>query len=663
MTDPISPRLQIWKEEGDPSQGSRDINPASLPAPPARVEPTPEEQLAILREILLREQSQRLDGMESTQREMEVTSGKLADMLPQAVQDSTQTGDRLAEALSPTLTKSFQELVKSDPQALVDVISPILFPTIRAAIRDAIKAMVQTLNQALESSMSWQSLAWRWESWRTGRPFAEVVLLHSLLYRVEQVLLVHRQTGVLLQHVSNSNDGKDADVISGMLTALQDFARDSFGVAEEEPLRELQVGDTTVYAAQGNATLLCAVIQGNPSPEVREKLRETSDAIHSRFARELRAYRGDNNDFVSCRPLLESCLLSAYEARKASPVAKYFARMATAIIFLSVCGLLAWGMYRGWELRQAQHVKTALQLLRPPSDILIKNQGQVLRAEGEAPRAWLEFAATQAQYLPQGLKLDLTRVKDRDQAWYVYLEQLRATPGIAITRAEILNEEYVVEGFRDAHVSEDSISPQRSGLNPELVTQHWRLFEAQEPEFKRMRLVEMLALPPEVLAEFAGEILHLRGSASHDWLESAKGKVSALGLTDQVDFTQVHDLELDRLRKLCGQIENIDIPFEEDGLTISTESFPTLQVAATQAEAAFQQAQDLSEPIRLIVVGDGKTKVIAKQRARRAAEELLKLGVRRDMVVIATRDSLARESQKPPVNGCRLDVQVGLFDW
>jgi hypothetical protein len=56
--------------------------------------------------------------------------------------------------------------------------------------------MMQSFNQTIDHSLSFKGLAWRIEAWRTGRPFAEVVLLHTLRFRVEQLFLIHRDTGL-----------------------------------------------------------------------------------------------------------------------------------------------------------------------------------------------------------------------------------------------------------------------------------------------------------------------------------------------------------------------------------------------------------------------------------------------------------------------------------
>ena len=92
-----------------------------------------------------------------------------------------------------------------------------------------IRDRAESINQTLERRLSFESLKWRIEGWRTGRDFGEIVLTRSLGYRVEQVFLVHRETGLLLQHVARSDEVLDSDMVSGMLTAIQDFVRDSFG--------------------------------------------------------------------------------------------------------------------------------------------------------------------------------------------------------------------------------------------------------------------------------------------------------------------------------------------------------------------------------------------------------------------------------------------------
>ena len=74
---------------------------------------------------------------------------------------------------------------------------------------------------------------------------------------MEQVFLIHKETGLLLCQVSAPNAAmQDADMVSGMLTAIQDFVGDSFTTQKGEELETLQVGELSVWIEQGPQAIL-----------------------------------------------------------------------------------------------------------------------------------------------------------------------------------------------------------------------------------------------------------------------------------------------------------------------------------------------------------------------------------------------------------------------
>ncbi len=241
------------------------------------------------------------------------------------------------EALSPVVERALTASVRRDPKPLADALFPVMGPAIRRAISQALAGMMQSVNQALEHTFSLQGLAWRWEAIRTGTSFAEVVLRHSLLYRVEQVFLVHRESGLLLQHVTApSTAAQPPDMVAGMLTAIQDFTRDSFGVAQEEMLETMQVGDLTVWVEQGARTLLAAVIRGHAPFEFRAELQRAIEAIEGDHAAELARFQGDAGPFLRSRPKLDALLLmEAREPDRRTPWRTY-GLLAVALILLGV---------------------------------------------------------------------------------------------------------------------------------------------------------------------------------------------------------------------------------------------------------------------------------------------------------------------------------------
>ncbi len=197
---------------------------------------------------------------------------EVSDVLPDAIMRRTGQDHQLARALAPTVEEAIQTSVKRDPQPLVDAIFPVIGPAIRKAISQALSSTIHSLNTTLEHSLSVQGLRWRFEAVRTGRPFAEVVLSHTLLYQVSQVFLIHRETGLLLQDAASGNVAvQDADMVSGMLTAIQDFEHDSFTGESDEQLDTMQVGDLTVWIERGPHAILAAVVRGTPNQDLRAR--------------------------------------------------------------------------------------------------------------------------------------------------------------------------------------------------------------------------------------------------------------------------------------------------------------------------------------------------------------------------------------------------------
>lgn len=137
-------------------------------------------------------------------------------VLPDAIAE--RAGDpKLARALAPPIEEAITASVRRDPRPLADALFPAIGPAIRKAIAHTLASMMESLNRTVEQSVSWRAVRWRWTALRTGKPFAEIVLLETLQYRVEQLLLIHRETGLLLQHVtSEASSTHDADQVSAM---------------------------------------------------------------------------------------------------------------------------------------------------------------------------------------------------------------------------------------------------------------------------------------------------------------------------------------------------------------------------------------------------------------------------------------------------------------
>ena len=269
------------------------------------------DRLQELRALILDPDRERIRAIERKLASPALHVEDVAKVLPEAITRRAASDERLGAALGPVVGEAIKASVRRDPQPLVDAIFPVMGPAIRRAISNALGELVQSLNTTLEHTVSLRGLAWRWEAMRTGKSFGEVVLSHSLLFRVEQIFVIHRESGLLIEH--RTAPGVQAlapDLVASMMTALRDFARDSFSVSEQQGLDSLALGDLTVWAESGPGAILAAVIRGQPPLALRETIQQALEEVHLAHADEIERFGATGVPFAIRDGILERCLVS-----------------------------------------------------------------------------------------------------------------------------------------------------------------------------------------------------------------------------------------------------------------------------------------------------------------------------------------------------------------
>ena len=239
----------------------------------------------------------------------------VSQVLPEAILQASYQQNQLISAVLPTVEAAIQASVQQDSNILSEMLFPVMGPATRKSIAAAIGNLLQSLNQTLEHSLSPQSFRWRLEARKTGKTFAEVVLLRTLVYQVEQVLWIHKESGLVLQHMmADTATAQDPDLVSAMLTAIQDFVKDSF-VVEDGGLNTLELGDFSLWLDEGPHAVLACVIRGQTPQDLRGTLRIAQEKLHLVFRQALQTFNGDQSVFKGSQTYLADCFQSRFEAR------------------------------------------------------------------------------------------------------------------------------------------------------------------------------------------------------------------------------------------------------------------------------------------------------------------------------------------------------------
>lgn len=288
-----------------------------------------------LREILVGPEQKQLEELHHRLDDRELRAEDVSEVVAEAIALRIQRDRKLQHTFDPLVEEAVRISVARDPSILANALFPVIGEAVRKSVAHALRALVDTINQTLERRFSIQALKWRIEAFRTGRSFGEIVLTRSVHYRVEEVFLIHRETGLLLQHVSRADQViQDSDLVSGMLTAIQDFVRDSFRRASDQEIDTIELADFKLWVQSGPAAMLAAVISGTPPPELRNLLQRTLEKIHREYGPAMRSPQRDRSIFVATRPLLLACLLGQQPYKRDNRAKALFAAAAAVLVIL-----------------------------------------------------------------------------------------------------------------------------------------------------------------------------------------------------------------------------------------------------------------------------------------------------------------------------------------
>lgn len=205
--------------------------------------------------------------------------------------------DEMAEALGPVMGEAIRVQVRDARQDIVEALYPVIGETVQRAISEFARELQRNIDARLQATFGTQSmLRSLWARLRGVSP-AQLTLRDALPFAVREMFLIQHDSGLLLAHASAEPQAAaddDADLISGMLTAIREFAEDSFGGEHQgEELEEIQYGNQRIIIQSGTAVYLATVISGVEPEGLRARLRTLLADLNVRYGRHFRNFRGD----------------------------------------------------------------------------------------------------------------------------------------------------------------------------------------------------------------------------------------------------------------------------------------------------------------------------------------------------------------------------------
>ena len=385
---------------------------------------------------------QRLDQLELKLSDPKTRAQDASEILVPAMKLRLSQDEELGETLKPVVVSQFHQTARDEPDIMADALFPILGP----AMRKMITAMLTPDKNAKKRR-----------------------------YRLEQLFLIEKETGLPVCHVSSdSASTQDADMVSGMLSAIQSFVHEAFAADEFDGLNTLQVGELSVWIEWGPSAVLAAVIRGVAPQKLREAMQVKLEDVHQGYQSEFRDYSGDTVPFDPLRPELHE-FLTTHDGTFKNKWRNLPNRIQHIFIGLAL-GLLCFIVWTAYGI------------------------------------------------------FDNNR-------WNDYVDSVKQLPGVMITDSERSFREYKLSGLRDPLAIDPEALLEDTSLNASHVTLEFKAYQALNPDFTLRRLNKLLDPPKGITLSLDNNTLFIRGDVGLErveWLEQAKRLAQTVTGVDRI---------------------------------------------------------------------------------------------------------------------------------
>jgi outer membrane protein OmpA-like peptidoglycan-associated protein len=467
--------------------------------------------------------------------------------------------------------------------------------------------------------------------------------------------LIHRETGLLIQHSHLEEiDVGDSDAVSAMLTAIQDFIRDSFTAEKTEELDSVEIGEYTVWIERGPHAILACVIRGiAPITFKNNIMRPLLENMHARYGLLLEQFSGDSEPLQPCQPMLQNALKVE---QKKSEKRRLLSPQLGIILGIILMSLAVWGYHyfqyqqrlKGYlnALSNAPGIvvistneqdgklivhgmrdplakspeKIALQFgldqkivfqakpyedldptfveqrikqwLKPPESVQMVLKKSTLHISGHADSAWIDKVHQTVGMMNGITDVNTDKLINTEEQFLAFLKILNKTPGIIVISSGTENGQRFVIGMRDPLAKDPDDIARRMQITD--VTMRWTHYQDLTPKFVEKRLLQRLMPPSTVTLRLEGDTLHLTGHASQTWIDNAAHLVNTVTGINRLEHQELLDTDqfiLTEAQRELTPPEQVTLTVREKKLQLSGRIDSNSFQTLLRRLQAFQQSQ------------------------------------------------------------------------
>lgn len=353
---------------------------------------TPEEELKRLllsSELdLLAELQSRLGEIQARVGDDEVLQETLRNVIVDVLRDAgTADHERLSTILAPLMLSSLRAEIRSSRDMMVEALYPITGRLVSAAVKNAFRDMLQNLDSRVTETFSLSNLGLRVRALFSRHSYGELLLRRSRLFHIEETLVIHRPTGLLISRVASDDEAQeevDRDLVGSMLNAVMSLSRDAFGDETSGELSTLEFGDAQLYVKSSPTIIVVVVARGAPPAHLASDLDELFVSFLEAWGTTLSDFDGELSveHEVGLASDIRHRLGALLEAPKPQDE-KRSVRRPAIVLSLALAALVGW---MGWRAREAARIDAWEAAARDALDLQASLAGYPIDIEWDERR-------------------------------------------------------------------------------------------------------------------------------------------------------------------------------------------------------------------------------------------------------------------------------------
>jgi hypothetical protein len=240
------------------------------------------DKLEILKDILFDDGhkfeekiSKRVKNLEETLNQRKKLSGKVNPLIEQQINEFKES---IPGTLGPVITETLREEIKYRKDEVVDALYPIMGKMVKKYVAQEMQLLQERIDNQLSFLTRWKR---KLRSIFSGKKEEDLIIDDLATAKIEQVLLIEKDSGILKASFSKSNT-MDEEMVSGMLTAIKSFVEDAFNQRNQN-LESIEYELYQIHLQSFATHYIAVVISGNFVTSAKNKLQDVIFNFYNRF--------------------------------------------------------------------------------------------------------------------------------------------------------------------------------------------------------------------------------------------------------------------------------------------------------------------------------------------------------------------------------------------